>query len=54
MCNSHMAAMFVIGRIMERLKDVIKDKETRKEVEKILIEEFKEVFNDFMANTVIY
>lgn len=54
MTHAHMAALYVIGRIMERLKNVIKDKEIRKEVKKILHEELKEVFKDFMATTVIY
>lgn len=54
MTHAHTAAFYVIGRIMERLKSVIKDEETKREVRRILHDELVEVYKDFMATTVIY
>lgn len=50
----HMAALLVIGKILQRLKTHIKDEKTLNLIETIIREEFEAIFWDFVATASIY
>ena len=52
MPQTHIAAMYIIGRIMERLKDVIKDEEIKKDIITGLVESLGHDLLDYDFSTL--